>query len=250
MVVKIDTKDYGLLEHLYWKEVLSMQSKDSESILKIISGKSKETRETFLDYIVQGYYPFSSLAPHFFKRAEELTSGDSHELAQRLYEVEVGEHPFIKGTQYDGMPHSEQFRLLIESLGDGFNIESPYRKAQELAQNLGIKEASLDEVLAYIIVNENSAPEIVNTLGDFVAQWQVHNGRTSSYIKKNFLLEHGLTEGSETKEQHISVVEKIAGPYKDRIKTDVFDSAVKRLIRLHHEQLDAVYKELMKLVNS
>ena len=250
MVVKINTKNYGLLEHPYWKRILEISSQEEISHVKIISSKPREIKRQFLDYIVQGFYPLSSLAQRVFKRAAALTSGDAHGSAQRLYEVEAGEHPFGKGTHYEGMPHAEQFRELIESLEGGCHIKSPYKNAQELAQNLGIKEASLDEVLAYTSVIEHRALHIVHAFEDFVAQWQTYNGRKSVDIRRNFLLEHGLTEGSESEEQHVSVVEMAVDQYKDRIRKDVFDKAVDKLIKYHHEQLDAVYTELMKLVNS
>jgi hypothetical protein len=240
-------KTYGLLDHPYWHKILGLPEHGLEMISYVprILSVNREARQEFLSHVAAGFYPLSALAPRVFYRASELTTGNGQELARHLYEVEMGEHAFVKGTKFDDVPHAEQYRMLIESLEEGCRPPIPTKKSLELANKVNIYSASLDEVLAYASVIEHSAKGITDYIREFVAQWQVYTGRRSGEIKYNYLDEHGLTEGSG-KGQHESMVKKMIA---DRvINQQVLDKASRRLVDAHHEQASVAFADIIRML--
>lgn len=237
-----------LLAHPFWQDILAINPQSKNSVISTIAASNTEFKTKFLTTVVKGFYPLTSVSPLVFKRLEEVTADEAKHIAKAIYNTELGLKPLIKGTSYDGITHPEQFRLLIESLLDDCVIEAPLALTQRFIDMLAINDLPLSKILGYASVIEHNGPYIINALQDFVSQWQTFTKRRSSFIKFQFIYEHGLIEGNEGEAQHIVMVNKMAGQYANTINESEFEQAIHHFITSYHILLDSVYEEIMLLV--
>ena len=123
------SNEFRLLEHKFWKEVLAMPNRGTNKLLKKISMQDLVKKKCFLSLIVQSFYSISSSSPLSFRRVYELSDKEeTKDIARKIYETELGEHPLVPDSKYNNIPHKEQFVLTIESLISGIKLFRPKRE--------------------------------------------------------------------------------------------------------------------------
>jgi hypothetical protein len=237
----------GLLAHPYWDDVLSLPSEGINPYIKTVANFNKLQKAKFLELIVRGFYPLTGISYYVFKQIELTSKSAVEDIVKPIYEAELGLTPLVKGTKYDLVAHPEQFRQLIESLEDGISIRHPIEDAHNFSSKINIKNASLSQAFSYASAIENSGPYIIYALEEFVAQWQVLCGRKSKHIKLNFILEHGLIEGSESEDQHITMMKELAHMLDGQINEDEAKRAAQFIVKTYHAHLDSIYAQISEL---
>jgi hypothetical protein len=239
-----------LLMHPFWQKILTIQPENSPPYFELIAKADTTLKIQFLSAIVKGFYPLTFSSAHVFKRVEQVTADKAKYIARAIYTTELGLKPLIKTISFEGVTHPEQFRMLIESLQEDCIIAPPLSLTEQFIDKIAVDQQSLSQILGYASVIEHNGPNIIYALQDFISQWQTHTRRKSSLIKFQFVYEHGLVEGQEGEEQHIAMVNKMAGQYSNKIDNSQFNLAIQHFVMSYHSILDKVYEEIQQLLKS
>jgi hypothetical protein len=233
------------INHPYWENVLAIPSRVIHRAVQLPVGKQKE----FLALVASGFYPISYSSPLGFGRVAELTDAtQAKEIANLIYEVELGKHPFIKGNWNTDVLHCDQFKLTIESLIDDCEITLISPSEFAVNRNLDIQNSSVTLALAVCDVIEHTAPAIIQYVQDFVVQWQYLTSRKSVRVNRTWLDEHDLSEGDTADDQHIGLIEKMMKPYEAIVSAPEYEEAKALYHRECINHLDDVYAKIMELV--
>tara|TARA_R110000868_G_scaffold8205_3_gene42488 strand:+ start:81986 stop:82756 length:771 start_codon:yes stop_codon:yes gene_type:complete len=237
-----DVQRNRLLDHAFWHQFFTIMPKPNEGLMRIAEASHAE-QVKFLTQVVDAFYVLPVMSTCVFKRMADLTDGEPSELATLIHETEVGLHPIIKGTRYDNIPHPEQYKLMIASLLDDCTIHHNQTYVRQFMAKTQVQHASLSQAIAMAELIETTAPSMIRGIEDFVAQWQVYTGRSSHSVKRNYLYEHGLTEGDESDEQHIVLVDKIVAQYGKDLDPEQSEEMTETFIDCYHQTLDQVMRQ-------
>lgn len=240
----VDNTRYNLLEHPFWEKVMFLENNEW---VQYISQQNRQIQRIFLQYVLEGFYPLTALSPVVFKKVAVLTDGKAKEFTTMIYETELGLHPFLKDSCYANIPHARQFKHLIESLLPDTELNIPSKLSNQYTRDNSIHTACLTRAIGMAVIIEYNAPSIIWGLEEFVAQWQTYCKVPSSVIKRNFMLEHGLLEGNDSEEQHITMIESMLAEYQDLINIEEFERELVRFKNTYHALLDQVFAKITSL---
>ena len=238
----------SFMQHPYWRNVLGMPVQGKNDIIIKMTQASTPRQTAFLTLVVEGFYPISYSSPLSFYRVSELSHSEKTRfIANNIYEVELGKHPFIKGGKSQNVLHCEQLKHTIASLVEGLEITLPRPDAFPLAEKINIPESDLCTSLAICEVIEHTAPDVINYMQDFVLQWQYLTNRPSNKINRTYLDEHNLTEGNESADQHIGMVDNMLRPHADLVNSAAYAKANFNFHSACITHLDTVYSKMLSL---
>jgi hypothetical protein len=235
---------YDLLAHPFWEEVMFIEN---NNWVQYISQTPAQTKQSFLNCVLEGFYPLTALSPVIYQRVSALTEGKTKALSQQIYQTELGQHPLLKNSVYLNITHARQFKELIESLMPDLSLPTPSQLSYQYTQENNLQHASLTQAIAMAAIVEYNAPKIIHGLEEFVAQWQTHCKIPSAQIKRNFMLEHGLLEGNDCEEQHIAMIEEILADNKAEINEAEFKKELISFKLRYHRLLENVYNKITAL---
>src|SRR3989344_4082117 len=246
--LRFKERGQAAMKHPYWTKILGMPERGANRFLADMACANKGKQQAFLTWVAHGFFPISHSSPQAFGRVAEISqNAETRRLARFIYEVELGLYPLVKGAPHQGIPHTEQFRQLMESLVDGISIPIPLQKKWEMLRKLDLAHADLAQPLASCYVIEDLAGPVINYFQDFVSRWQVLTRRPSRLIRRAFLDEHSLTEG-DLPEQHSGIVKRMLDSHKDLVETERYGEEKKRYNEVVREHLDRIYKKICGLI--
>jgi hypothetical protein len=233
-----------MFSHPFWTEVMAVKRGGNPLIRQVVE-MSPERRVKFLSLIVKGFYPLGCVA-HIPFRQVAVNSSDAtaKEIGQFICDVELGFHPLLKNAAHVGIPHNDCFRLGIESLEPGAILPAPRDLGDRFVAEMGIENADLSCALAGCEVIENLAPFFNFRIQDFMAQWQTMSGLPSEKVNKVYVNEHGLTEGDQSEQQHISLLGKMTAPHLDVVRSPEYEANKRKFFEHFMRPLTAAYDEI------
>jgi len=236
------------MNHSYWNSLLRIPKHGVNKYLAEITKRPVKKQHQFLAFVIDGFFPISYSTPMAFRRVSELAAEPNVKLiAKHLYELELGRHPFIKGNKHQDVLHCIQFKKTIESLVRGTNFDKPHPSQYNLLKKLDLENATLVKALAICDVIEHHAPEIIICFQDFVAQWQFLTNRGSSEIDRIYLDEHSLTEGGESEDQHVKLVENMKASYSGITESAEYEEMRDLYNQICFEHIDIVFSKIISI---
>ncbi len=212
------------MNHPFWDFFRIGTNPDKYELLK---GLKTEERYELLKAAVGGFYPVSYMSLLSFKKFSELTQyKDSREIAERIYLTEKGDLPLIAGSEFEGIKHCDQLKIMFESLLN-MKFELPPPENYDLVKAVDIEHATLTKSMAICDIIENTAPYVIHFYQDLLVQCQVAFNISSEGIKRTYLDEHNLTEGAACEEQHIEMVTKMKLRYAELENSEEYATAGK-----------------------
>lgn len=185
------------------------------STFESLKAMTFEQRRAIICEAVKGFYPISYASLLAFKRFSKLAENEtSREIAREIYLVEKGERPLIEGSGMTGVRHCDQMKMMFESvLGQPLSVAEP--EDFEVLQLADIPNASLLKAMAICDLIENTAPFVIHFYQDFLIQCQLAMQVPSESIQRTYLDEHNLTEGDSCEDQHIEMLGRMKGNYRE-----------------------------------
>ncbi|MBR1240333.1 hypothetical protein JQ620_09365 [Bradyrhizobium sp. AUGA SZCCT0274] len=109
---------------------------------------------------------------------------------------------------YAGVNHADSYLQTVSAV-TGSDVAANDSIAQQYLDDLDIGRNSVGHVLGYCEMIEAIAPSTTAWIGEFVAQWAVLTGKPFSKLWWPYLCEHLLTEGGDSHDQHIQIVDTL-----------------------------------------
>ncbi len=224
------------MAHPFWDSLrIHPNSKTFNALQKL----DAPARRALIEEAVKGFYPVSYASLLAFKRFSDLAENpESKAIAHEIYLVEKGEKPLIEGSDMTGVLHCDQMKMMFESLlGETLQIAEP--EHFEVLQKADIPQSSIVKSMAICDLIENTAPFVIHFYQDFLIQCQLAIGVPSEQLNRNYLDEHNLTEGDSCEDQHIEMLGKMKGNYRDLEQSEAYQQEKEGFIALvsaHFEQ--------------
>jgi hypothetical protein len=131
---------------------------------------------------------------------------DAQKLAGQIEEIENGGRAFV--ALYAGINHADSYLQTVAAV-TGRDVAANDSINQRYLDDLDINRNTVGQVLGYCEMIEAIAPRTTAWIGEFVAQWAVLTGKPFSELWWPYLCEHLLTEGGDSHDQHIQIVDML-----------------------------------------
>ncbi len=207
----VETETSRILSHPFWS-LMRMEANGNKYFQKVLSGPEHQ-RQQFVDAIVNGFHPISRSSPMAFGRVAAFAGEHDYEEAQKIAgeieeieEIENGDHAFV--ALYAGVNHADSYLRTVSAV-TGNDVAANDGIGQQYLDDLDIDRNAVGQVLGYCEVIESIAPDTTAWIGEFVAQWAVLTGKPFSELWWPYLCEHLLTEGGDSHDQHIQLVDTL-----------------------------------------
>ena len=202
---------------------------------------------SYITVAVSAFYPISYASLLAFRRFSTLSDDpEVKAIANEIYLVECGERPIIRGSEYTGIKHCEQLKIMFESLFSNINFDIPSPENFEVLRKADIENADLVKSLAICDLIETTAPFVIHFYQDFLIQCQLALGRSSEFVKRNYLDEHNLTEGDTCELQHIEMLGRMKLNYSDVISSTAYNTHQRIFVNLVSQHFSGCLKEMEK----
>lgn len=204
----VETETDRILSHPYWS-LMRIEPKGNSYFKKILAGP-EDQRQRFVAAIVNGFHPISRSSPMAFGRVAAFAGdhgySEAKKLAGQIEEIENGDHAFVE--LYSGVNHADSYLRTVAAV-TGREVTADEQVENQYLQDLGIEQNGVGRVLGYCEMIESIAPHTTAWIAEFVAQWAVLTGRPFSELWWPYLCEHLMTEGGESEDQHIQIVDTL-----------------------------------------
>ena len=235
------------ISHPFWNH---LDISENFALFGKVKRLTSEEQRSLLALIAEGFYPISYCSPLAFLRFGFLCEGSrSADIAREIGEIELGMHPLLAHSEFKGVRHCDQLKLMIASLIEGLKIDLPEPNEMALCQLSGLSKADMLKAAAVCEVIENTAPKVIQRYQDFIASWQYVFKIPSGRIQRNYLDEHGLTEGENNPDQHISLINEMLEPLGDARFSSEYAAYVHEFNALCCRHLDLINGKIVALLN-
>lgn len=235
------------MSHPFWT---LLRIHPQQGLFQALKKLSHTQQYALIKEAVQGFYPVSYASLLAFKRFSDLAEHpDSKAIAYEIYLVEKGEKPLITGSDMTGVLHCDQLKILFESvIGEPLSIHRP--EDFEVLQETDIPHASLLKAMAICDLIENTAPYVIHFYQDFLIQCQLALSVPSESVRRNYLDEHNLTEGDACEEQHIDMLDRMKGHYRQLCDSEDYEREKLSFIRLVNIHFERHRNNIMEILGS
>jgi hypothetical protein len=233
---KSSTNHPYFMAHPFWD---SLRLHPGSRTFEALKNLDYSGRRDLVAEAVKGFYPVSYASLLSFKRFSDLAENpESKAIAHEIYSVEKGEMPLIEGSSMTGVLHCDQMKMMFESLlGEALHITAP--EHFEVLKKADIPNASIVKSMAICDLIENTAPFVIHFYQDFLIQCQLAMGVPSEQLNRNYLDEHNLTEGDSCEDQHIEMLGKMKGNYRELEQSEAYEqekAGFMALVSAHFER--------------
>jgi len=210
----VGTEAGRILSHPFWS-LMRIAPKGNPYFKTVLEGP-EDRQQRFIDAIVNGFHPISRSSPMVFGRVAAFAGdhgyADAKKLAGQIEEIENGDHAFVE--LFSGVNHAESYLRTVAAV-TGRAVAADHLVERRYLDDLGIEQNGVGQVLGYCEMIESIAPLTTAWIGEFVAQWAVLTGKSFTELWWPYLCEHLMTEGGESEDQHIQIVDALIESMSD-----------------------------------